>query len=78
MSGIQEWVVNGYSERWLHGFPWVYAKEIVRRRSAGREVRIRSERGEVLARGWMDDGPVAARCMSRRRSARHRLGRGDG
>ena len=63
MKRTQDWVVNGYSERWLRkGFPWVYAKEIVRgRRIAGGQVRVLSERGDVLARGIMDDGPLAAR-----------------
>lgn len=63
MSGRKGLVVNGYSERWLRkGFPWVYRKEVQSGGGKmGSEREIRSVRGDVLGRGILDEGWIAAR-----------------
>ncbi len=57
-------VVDGYSEKWLRrGFPWVYPKEVTKadRLFAGTEAVIVGLKGEVLGRGLLDQGWIAAR-----------------
>ena len=57
-------VVDGYSEKWLRrGFPWVYPKEVTKgeRVFAGAEAVIVGLKGEVLGRGLLDQGWIAAR-----------------
>ena len=60
-------VVNGHSERWLRrGFPWVYRDEVVKRSGAvGATAAIYTRRGELLGRGLLDDGWIAARVFRR-------------
>ena len=55
--------VNDYSERWLRkGFPWVYPKEVTKGRARpGDEVAVRGASGEVLGRGYYDDGWLRVR-----------------